>query len=175
MSTIGKEPYTATPSWWMFVSSCPEQRMSRLVSRLAVATAMVCAAFASSQAWSEPAKKAKITVDPQEQRYNRSVFSGNEIRFAAMHNVNADCSGGPIPQVRLRTEPAHGTVRVEEFSHIVNRAAGDARVYCNGKQVGALGLFYKSAEGFVGEDTITVEVDFKTGTVRRYRYTIEVR
>src|SRR3954465_1051966 len=151
----------------MFVSTCPEQRMSRLVSRLAFAMAMACATLAFSQAWSEPARKAKIAVDPQEQRYSKRVFSGNEIRFGAMHNVNADCSGGPIPQVRFRTEPAHGTVRVEEFSHIVNRVPKDARAYCNGKQVGALGLFYKSAEGFTGEETIAVEVDFKTGTVRR--------
>jgi hypothetical protein len=149
--------------------------MRRFVSCLAVVAAMACGALASSQAWSEPAKKAKITVDPQEQRYSKRVFSGTELRFAAMHNVNADCSGGPIPQVRFRTEPAHGIVRTEEFSHIVNRVAGDHRVHCNGKQVGALGLFYKSADGFVGEDTIAVEVDFKTGLVRRYLFTIEVR
>jgi len=48
-------------------------------------------------------------------------------------------------------------------------------VYCNGKQVGALGLYYKAAEGFVGDETVAVEVDFKTGIVRRYHYTIEVR
>jgi len=149
--------------------------MNSLSSRLAFAIAIACAALVSSSAWPEPAKKAKISVDPPQQRYNKRVFSGNEIRFAAMHNVNADCSGGPIPQVRFRAEPAHGTVRVEEFSHIVNRVAGDHRAYCNGKQVGALGLFYKSAEGFVGEDTIDLEVDFKTGLVRRYLYTIDVR
>jgi hypothetical protein len=151
-----------------------EKGMRRFVSRLAAA--MVCATVAHAPAWAQQIKKAaKITVDPQEQRYTKRVFSGNEIRFGAMHNVNADCSGGPVPQVRIRTEPAHGTVRLEEFSHIVNRAAGDHRVYCNGKQVSALGLFYKSAEGFVGEETIAVEVDFKTGLVRRYQYTIEVR
>jgi hypothetical protein len=31
------------------------------------------------------------------------------------------------------------------------------------------------AEGFVGEETIALEVDFKTGLVRRYQFTIEVR
>jgi hypothetical protein len=34
---------------------------------------------------------------------------------------------------------------------------------------------YKSNDGFIGEDKVTIDVDYKTGTVRRLNWTIDVR
>jgi hypothetical protein len=105
----------------------------------------------------------------------KDVFSGNEFRLAAMNNVNADCSSGPVPDVRVLAQPSNGELRIEQIRYVVSRAADNYRAHCNGKEVDALGLFYKSRDGFVGEDRISVDVDYKVGTVRRFFYVISVR
>jgi hypothetical protein len=46
---------------------------------------------------------------------------------------------------------------------------------CIGKRVISVGIFYKSNKGFVGADSVTLEVDFKQGFVGRFSYDIEVR
>jgi hypothetical protein len=121
--------------------------------------------------------EAKATIEKKvpETRYRKSVFSGNEARFAAMNYVNADCSSGAIPDVRIVTQPANGELRMEQIRYVVDRAADNSRAHCNGKEVDALGLFYKSRDGFVGEDRISVDVDYRNGRGSRYLYVITVR
>jgi hypothetical protein len=36
-------------------------------------------------------------------------------------------------------------------------------------------MFYKSNEDFTGQDRITVDIDFKTGVIRRYLVIVDVR
>ena len=46
---------------------------------------------------------------------------------------------------------------------------------CNGKAVQAMGVFYKSNEGFVGSDKVSLDVDFRDGDVRTLTYNITVK
>ena len=153
--------------------------MRSFASQLEFAVALACPIFVAQAAASAEAKKtdAKQTIERRlpETRLKKDVFSGNEFRFAAMNTVNTDCSSGPIPEVRIVTQPVNGEIRMQQIRYVVDRSADDRRVHCNGKEVDALGLFYKSRDGFVGEDKLSVDVDYKTGTVRRYLYVIVVR
>jgi hypothetical protein len=105
----------------------------------------------------------------------REVFTGNESRIAAMNYVNADCSPGPVPALRIVTAPQNGEYRLEEMTIPVDRRANDSRASCNGKPVTAVAVFYKSKAGFNGEDTMAIDVDFKSGFIRHYDYKITVR
>jgi hypothetical protein len=95
--------------------------------------------------------------------------------MAVFNVVNTDCSSGTRPNVRIVTPPANGSVRSEAIVMAVDRAAGDPREQCIGKRVESVGVFYKAKKGFVGDDEVVFEVDFKTGFVRRFSYAIEVR
>jgi hypothetical protein len=148
------------------------------MSRLAFAAALTGSLVAAPALWAEPSQsgaKAKVEIKIPEIRHTKRAFSGNEFRLAAMNNVNADCSSGPVPDVRVLVRPANGELRIEEARTVVDRDADNRRAHCNGKEVDARAIHYKSAAGFVGQDKIAVEVDFKTGTVRRYTYVIDVR
>jgi len=153
--------------------------MSRIALRLGVITTVAYAILALPAATrAEPKQKeAKATVERKlkETRIKKDVFSGTEFRVAAMNFVNADCSSGPIPDVRIVAQPTNGELRTEQIRHIVDRAPDNVRHHCNGKEVDALGLFYKSRDGFTGRDQITVDVDYKSGRVERYLYDIVVR
>lgn len=117
----------------------------------------------------EPAK------DLAEIKVSRSVLTGNEARIAAMNYVNVDCTSGPVPDLRIVVPPKNGAYRLEQQSIQVDRKEGQPRANCNGKPVDAMAVLYKPNEAFTGGDGLTVDVDFRNGTVRRYVYDITVR
>lgn len=104
-----------------------------------------------------------------------SVFTGVETRILVPNSVNADCSSGPRPEVRIATQPANGTIRLEPVAFVVNRPAGDNRAHCNGRRVDGVAIFYRSKEGFVGLDKVVVLADFQLGSVTDYTVLIDVR
>jgi hypothetical protein len=106
---------------------------------------------------------------------SRDVFSGNEVRLAAMNWVNADCTSGPAPDLRIVTAPQNGELRQEEITMPIDRRKGDSRFECNGKPVTAVAVHYKPKAEFTGKDNVVIDVDYKTGAVKRFNYNIGVR
>jgi hypothetical protein len=152
--------------------------MRSMALRLGVAAAVAGAMVIPAPTHAEPKKveaKAAIERKMPEARVKKDVFSGSEFRVAAMNYVNADCSSGPIPDVRIVAQPGNGELRTEQIRYIVDRGKDDSRNHCNGKEVDALGLFYKSRDGFTGQDQIAVDVDYRNGRVQRFLYVIAVR
>jgi hypothetical protein len=123
----------------------------------------------------EPAPKAVITRAVPETVVQREVFTGNEARIAAPNWVNTDCTSGPLPDLRISTPPQNGSLRQEEITMPIERPKDNNRASCNGKPVKAAAVFYKSKPGFTGSDNVVIDVDFKTGVVRRFNYKITVR
>jgi len=119
-------------------------------------------------------EKAQLT-GPAQQRVARSVLKGNETRLAAPNYLNADCSSGPVPDLRIVSAPKNGAYRTEETSVPAERPAGNSRAACNGKPVNAVAIYYKPKDEFAGDDEMVVDVDFKDGNVRRFVYAITVR
>jgi hypothetical protein len=123
----------------------------------------------------EPAPKAVITRAVPETVIERQVFTGNEARIAAPNWVNTDCTSGPVPDLRIATPPANGELRQEEITMPIDRPKGNSRAACNGKPVKAMAVYYKSKPGYTGADSVVIDMDFKTGVVRRFNYKITVR
>jgi hypothetical protein len=114
-------------------------------------------------------------ISNAQQTTTASVFSGNETRVLAPNWVNTDCTSGLRPDVRIVSPPSNGSIRLEDMQIAVSRNSNNSRAHCNGKQVDAVGVFYKSTENFVGTDKVVIEADFKTGVVHRYTAVIDVR
>ncbi len=95
--------------------------------------------------------------------------SGQDIRIAVFANVLPDCTGGPLPTVRLVTPPAHGTV-------IVKKAKLNATnvKQCLSLEVPALVAFYKSAGDYAGGDVAVLEIKPPQGAAQLQRYSITV-
>ena len=110
-------------------------------------------------------------VDAQEPAVQKDIKgkSGQVIRIAVFANVLPDCTGGPLPTVRLVTPPEHGTV-------VVKKAKLNATnlKQCLALEVPALVAFYKSASGFAGTDTAVLEIKSAQGAGRLQRYSITV-
>ena len=117
----------------------------------------------------------EIPKSLQEIHLERSVLTKNETRVAAFNYVNADCSSGPLPDVRIITAPKNGSYRLEETSIPIDRSPANHRATCNGKPVDALAVYYRSNDAFTGVDEMVVDADFHDGNVRRYIYAIAVQ
>lgn len=120
-------------------------------------------------------KADRSQIRPVPERISRTVLNGNETRLAAPNYLNADCSSGPLPDVRIVEPPKNGAYRTEETSIAAERQVGKPREACNGKPVNAIAVYYKPKPDFTGIDEMGIDVDFRNGTVRRYIYTITVR
>ncbi len=85
-----------------------------------------------------------------------SAKAGQETGLAGFYKVNGDCSGRNPGSLKVVTEPAHGTVRIQRFTGNPTYAAGHFLAKCNSHKVPQLGLFYRPAPGFVGSDRVVV-------------------
>ena len=107
--------------------------------------------------------------------FRKIVFSGNEMVMSVFNTLGADCLAAFRPDVRIVAPPANGSVRYDGIIAAVERPPGDPREKCNGRRTISVGIFYKSKPGFVGADSVVIDVDFKQGFVGRFSYDIEVR
>jgi hypothetical protein len=149
--------------------------MRKIITLLSAATLALAPVIALAQDPKKPAAKAEIVRAIPETAVNRDAFGGNEMRLGAMNWVNADCTSGPVPALRIVTAPQNGELRQEEVTIPVDRRKGDSRFDCNGKPVTAIAVHYKPKEDFKGNDKVVIDVDYKTGTVKRFNYKITVR
>ncbi|MGP0089987.1 MAG: hypothetical protein ACLPKB_08500 [Xanthobacteraceae bacterium] len=144
------------------------QLFRRVAISLAIAVLFPLAAAAQNAPQDQDRSETPAAI-------KRTGFVGNDMRLAVFNNLNTDCSAAARPDVRVVTPPANGTVRVEALFIAVDRPAGDPRAHCVGKRADSVGVFYKAKKGFVGDDQVVLDVDFKTGNVRHFVYAIEVR
>jgi hypothetical protein len=104
-----------------------------------------------------------------------SMLSGNETTILRPNLINPDCTSGQLPDVRVVNAPQNGTLRFEKPTIAINAPAGTPRAKCNGKEVDAIGVIYKSNDGFVGVDRMVIKADFHNGNVREMVVLVDVR
>jgi hypothetical protein len=150
--------------------------MHEVVFRTALSTAAVGAILAlGATCQAAPKGKQVAALDTPNLEVRRAGFSGNEIKLTYFYTVNSDCSSGPLVDVRIVKPAAHGEMRFEEVRSKVELRKDHLRAHCNGKLVDAVGARYTSRDDFTGTDKVQIEVDYKTGFVRRYSLIIDVR
>ncbi len=96
-------------------------------------------------------------VMPREQTFRRSAMAGTELRVFTYARWHDDCSPDAVPQVVLRTKPAHGTVTVRPGnSTVANVRAGSPD--CTGRTYQGTAVWYLPSPGFVGVDQFDWDV-----------------
>ena len=100
---------------------------------------------------------------------NAKGQTGRDIRLAVFASIKADCTAGQLPTVRLKQAPANGTVTVKQA-----RMRTTNFKQCLAIEAPAFVASYRSAPGFVGQDTILIEVITAGGKVQVQRFTVAV-
>jgi hypothetical protein len=81
------------------------------------------------------------------------VSGGQEVRVMALTNTAGECSGFPMPEVRIQEAPRNGIVIVR---YGVSTFPANAP-QCGGRQVPGLGVYYRPNGGFSGADRVRIE------------------
>jgi hypothetical protein len=89
------------------------------------------------------------------------VAPGHDERVGIYTNIKPDCTGGPLPAIRLLVAPAHGTVTVKRGTLKATNVK-----QCLATEVPVLLAFYRSAANFNGSDEFEVEITPQGGRSR---------
>src|SRR4028118_1791942 len=102
-----------------------------------------CLAMASpGQAQSPPPGEAVLQVP-----------NGQEVRLLVLNNTAGECSGLPVPEVRIQEPPRNGVVIVRFGQTRFTEAAPR----CAGREVAGLAVYYLPKAGFTGPDRVRIE------------------
>jgi hypothetical protein len=113
-----------------------------------------------------------IGFDASAQTYNKTVVAGGALALGHYASVNPDCSSKGKTTVRLSSAPAHGTVRLREgrgFSFF------QGFQQCNSRRVEGVTVEYRPERGFLGADTVGLDILYPSGNERMYTYYITVK
>jgi hypothetical protein len=104
-----------------------------------VAAALLCVPAPVVQAQAQGQTQAQGDVTERQVK----VATGHDERVGVYTNIKPDCTGGPLPAIRLLAAPAHGSVTVRRGTLKATNFK-----QCLAAEVPALLAFYRSAANF---------------------------
>ena len=111
----------------------------------------------------------------EKQQLARVVTSGTNQRIGFFYAVNPDCSASGDVNVRVTKQPEHGTVETTAATDFPTFPKENMRARCNNRKVRGVQVNYKSAEKYVGADTLDLLVLFPRGFGQEVHLNINVR
>ena len=98
----------------------------------------------------------------QKMQVTRIVASGTNQQISFFYAVNPDCSASGDVNVRVTKQPEHGAVETTAATDFPTFPKENMRARCNNRKVRGVQVNYKSAEKYVGADTLDLLVLFIT-------------
>ena len=105
----------------------------------------------------------------------RGASVGTRQLFATFYSISPECENIGYPSIRNISQPAHGTISVEEGTSYPNFPSNGPRAKCNAQAVPSTQAYYTSAPDFTGTDTVEFDVIFHSGQFAHCQYEINVR
>ena len=94
---------------------------------------------------------------------------GKEVRVGVYTDIRPDCTGGPLPAIRLVTPPAHGSVNVKRGTLKATNIK-----QCLATEVPVLVAFYRASNNYSGADEFLLEVGVAGGRKQLQHFRVSV-
>jgi hypothetical protein len=104
----------------------------------------------------------------------RALTMGQRRQIDFLFSLNIDCSSIGFATVRVIEQPRHGTVVAEHATGNSTFLPGNPRSECNSHQSDGTAVYYQPETDFTGEDSVTIESIFASGTSTKRHYSITV-
>jgi hypothetical protein len=130
-----------------------------------VAAALLCVPAPVVQAQAQGQTQAQGDVTERQVK----VATGHDERVGVYTNIKPDCTGGPLPAIRLLAAPAHGSVTVRRGTLKATNFK-----QCLAAEVPALLAFYRSAANFNGSDEFELEITLQGGRKQVQHFRVDV-
>jgi hypothetical protein len=95
--------------------------------------------------------------------------TAKNIQVGVYLNVQADCTSGTLPAIRLVASPANGTISIKR-----GKVTATNYKQCLALEVPGFIAFYQSKPDFIGTDMAIIEVKYPQGRTEVQRITISV-
>jgi hypothetical protein len=111
-----------------------------------------------------------VKAQEQEQTFRTvEAVPGKVVRIGLVGNVTKECTVGPMPEVKVVTQPSHGTLAVKS-----GKTKAGALARCPNLEVPAQGVFYQANPKFTGTDQVAYTVKNADGRTQSFTFKINV-
>jgi hypothetical protein len=110
----------------------------------------------------------------QKETVKRVVASGKNQLVGFLYAVNPDCTASGDIDIRITKQTEHGSVEIASATRFPNFPKENIRARCNSHKVRGMQVNYKSAEKYVGDDTLDLLVLYPGGFAREFHLDISV-
>jgi hypothetical protein len=91
-----------------------------------------------------------------------------------LYSINPDCSSVGVASVRTIEEPKHGKLTIAKGTGFSNFPQDNPRKACNRRRSEGMLMYYRPENGYLGQDSVTVDVIYGDGNSRKRHYAITV-
>ena len=110
------------------------------------------------------------SAEAQEQTFRTvEAVPGKVMRLALVGNVTKECTVGPMPEVKVVTQPSQGTLAIKS-----GKTKAGALARCPNLEVPAQGLFYQANPKFNGTDQVVYTTKHADGRTQSFTLKINV-
>jgi hypothetical protein len=148
--------------------------MSKFLPTVCAFGVLLSFAFAEEKS-PEQYREESNQIGLQKMNWTRVVASGTNQRIGFFYAVNPDCSTGGAINIRITKLPEHGTVETAVATSFPNFERETIRYRCNQHKVRGQQVNYKSAEKYIGSDTLDLLVLLPGGFAQEVHINIDVR
>jgi hypothetical protein len=111
----------------------------------------------------------------QQEEYTRYVPAGTKREIQFIYGSDTDCVPMDGIEVRITTQPEHGTIEVVTGEGWSAWPKENLRFKCNAKKTRGQIVKYKAEKGYTGPDVFEVLILFPRGYAREIRWNLNVK
>ena len=102
------------------------------------------------------------------------VIADQSRQIAFLYDLKPDCSTAAFATVTTIEPPKHGKVSIDRGPGYSNFPQSNPRFDCNKNQSEGVKIAYEPNQGYIGDDTLTVDILYADKSVSRRHYSIKV-
>jgi hypothetical protein len=106
---------------------------------------------------------------------HRIATADHKLLLDFLYSVDPDCASKGFAAVRVVEAPKNGKLATEQGTGFPNFAKDNPRHECNIRKIDGVSVFYEPNSGFLGPDSIALDVIFPSGSLSKRRYSIDVK
>jgi hypothetical protein len=111
---------------------------------------------------------------PEAIEIKRAAVVDQPLQVDFLYSINPDCSSVGVAGVRTIEEPKHGKLTIDKGSGFSNFPQDNPRQGCNRRRSEGMVMHYRPEAGYLGPDSLTVDVIYGDGASRKRHYAIAV-
>ena len=144
---------------------CPAEAEAQIAANLNRVRADVYTGYRFGTVAPPPRPVAEITSQ---------VIADQSRQIAFLYDLKPDCSTAAFATVTTIEPPKHGKVSIDRGTGTSYFPQTNPRFECNKKPTEGVKFTYEPERGFVGDDTLTLEILYADKSVSRRHYSIKI-